>query len=228
MLKKNQFVLFSAVSLSVAAIGNSHGSVGGITSQEYKEMHTPDANKCGIVCQRKKAIEEAEKRHKEEAARPVPTRRMRAPAVSRAEEQKIEKIEKDIVEARELLKELDNRGGSAALNKITADLEKDKIPSSQAESILGALSGGEKAAEKMEVVNLPHPPLKMETTETEENIVTNLTLEPRPEMANQPTAGKVPPPPPISGMKRSPDVQNPPAASGRDALMEAIRKRRID
>jgi hypothetical protein len=208
MLKKNQFVLFSALSLSVAAIGNSHGSVGGITSQEYKEMHTPDA-KCGIVCQRKKAIEEAEKRHKEEAARPVPTRRMRAPAVSRAEEQKIEKIEKDIVEARELLKELDNRGGSAALNKITADLEKDKIPSSQAESILGALSGGEKAEEKMEVINLPHPPLKMETTETEENIVTNLTLEPRPEMANQPTAGKVPPPPPISGM-------------------EAIRKRRID
>jgi hypothetical protein len=247
MLKKSQLILLGAISLPVLVIGNEANATG-ITSQEYKEMHRP-GTEGGSVRDRIKAIEEAEKKRKEEAAtKPTPSRRWQRPAAPRAEDQKIKQIEKNIVEARELVKELEKSGGSAALDKMKADLEKEQIPAAQAEAIVGTLNGN-KVEEKLPEVNVPRS-LKFETTE-EEHIVTTLPDPRKTESGEEPmkqstqpapkklsSAGMAPPSPstsssstarkPVSNLSRDDYKKMNAPTSSREELLEAIRKRRID
>ncbi len=102
MLKKSKLVLFSAASISALTISNTMGTetakVGNLSQQDYKQMNASVDN-CGPVCQRKKAIEAAEKEQKEAAAKSAvrrPSASASAPwsAKRAAEAKKAEELKK--------------------------------------------------------------------------------------------------------------------------------------
>jgi hypothetical protein len=210
MLKKSQLVFMGAVSISALAIGNAMSADAAKVGGSTQTAQVSD-DKCGMVCQRKRAIEEAEKKHKEEAvARPALTRKsfaeLQAERKATAEEKKAEEGKKAAEKEINLSHPL----------KIETVEEEHIILKPLAKKV-------EAGDEPMKRSTKSAPPKKfapLESTVTEETI----TL-PLPSQMHKPSTPGVAPSSTPDGLKAPADK---PQVSGHDALMEAIRKRRVD
>lgn len=226
MVKKSQLVFMGAVSISALTVGSTMSTdaakVEGLTQQEYKEMHTPD-DKCGMVCQRKRAIEAAEKKHKEEAERlPLAPRRTKSFAALQAERKAAE--EKKVEEERKAAEE--KKAAEKEIN-LSHPLKIETVE--EEHIILPPLSKMPKTDaagdEPMKHSTKSAPPRKMpalESTISEEEEIVTLPL---PSQMHKPSTPGVAPSSTPDGLKAPIDK---PQLPGHDALMEAIRKRSVE